>query len=134
MCGIGILLLLLEDFLFTLLIGCSSSDNSITPEMIQAIKSMTDGNEYVSIVIIKNEPDNFDIMVEVLFEPESYSQIQSFTDAICKDCYNSFKDRDINQNISVWGYRSKNNVIYGKTSYDKYSGKFEFKTAEELNL
>ena len=116
------------------LISCSSSEKSITPGIVTAIQSMTDGNEYVSIATIENESNHLSIMMEFLFEPESYSQIQSFTDAICKDCYSYFKDHDINQNISVWGYRSKNNVIYGKTSYDKYSGKFEFKTAEELNL
>ena len=120
-----------------LLIGCSSSKNQITPEIVKAIKTITDGNEYVSINKIENESDHFSIMVEFLFEPESYSQVKSFTDAICEDCYHYFKDHNINQTINVWGYRLKDNdlkIMYGRTRYSEYSGKFEFKTAKELNL
>ncbi len=119
-----------------LLIGCSNSKDSITPEIIKTIKSMTDGNEYVSIATIENESTHFSIMVEFLFEPQSYSDVKKFTDAICKDCYKFFKENNIKRNIYVWGYRPKEDltVMYGKTSYDKYSGKFEFKTAKELNL
>jgi len=120
-----------------LLIGCSNSKDSITPEIIKTIKSMTDGNEYVFINKIENESNYLSIFVEFLFEPESYSQVQSFTDAICEDCYRIFKNQNINKSINVWGYRLKDKdltIMYGKTHYDKYSGKFEFKTAKELNL
>lgn len=120
-----------------LLISCSNSKDSITPEIIQSIKSMTDDNEYVSINDIKNESGYISIFVEFLFEPESYSQVQSFTDAICIDVFRLFKNHNINKSINVWGHCLKDNdltIMYGKTHYDKYSGKFEFKTAKELNL
>ena len=121
----------------TLLIGCSDSKDSITPEMIKTIKSMTDGNEYVFINKIENESNYLSIFVEFLFEPESYSQVQSFTDAICEDCYRIFKNHNIDKSINVWGHRLKDKdltIMYGRTHYDRHSGKFEFKTAKELNL
>lgn len=131
------ILILIILLLYVLLIGCSNSKDSITPEMIKTIKSMTDGNEYVFIDKIENESNYLSIFVEFLFEPESYSRVQSFTDAICEDCYRIFKNHNINKSINVWGYRLKDKdltIMYGKTHYDRHSGKFEFKTAKELNL
>ena len=115
----------------------SKPEKLIPSEIVQSVMSMTDKNKYVSIATIENEPDHFSIMAELLFEPQSISEVKSFTDAICEDCYRIFKNHNINKSINVWGYRPKDKdltITYGRTHYDKYSGKFEFKTAEELNL
>jgi len=111
----------------------------ITPEIKQEIKTLNEGSasKYISITDIKDESGYLSIFVEFLFEPESILQVQSFTDAICEDCYRIFKNHNIDKSINVWGYRPKDNdltFMYGKTHYDRYSGKFEFKTAKELNL
>lgn len=124
-------------FLCILIIGCSSSTESITPEIDQEIKSITDNNKYVSIT--KTEYDNslYRIELEFLREAESYEYVQAFTDAICKDCYRILKENDININISVWGHYPRDIdfvTMYGRTYYNKHSGKIEFKTAKELNL
>jgi len=119
--------------------SCLSSEPEelIPPEIVQSIISMTDNNQYVSINDIENKPGYLSIFVEFLFEPESISQVKSFTDAICEDCYRIFKNHNINKSINVWGYRPKDKdltIMYGRTHYDEYSGKFEFETAKELNL
>ena len=106
-----------------LLISCSNSKDSITPEIIKNIKSMTDNNKYVSINDIKEESGYLSIFVEFLFEPESILQVQSFTDAICEDCYRIFKNHDIDKSINVWGYRLKDKdltIMYGKTHYNRH--------------
>jgi len=109
----------------------------IAPEIIQSVKSLTNNNKYVSINDIKDESGYLSIFVEFLFEPESILQVQSFTDAICEDCYRIFKNHNIDKSINVWGYRLKDKdltIMYGRTHYDRHSSKFEFKTAKELNL
>lgn len=120
-----------------LLIGCSDSKDSITPEIDEEIRSMTTDNKYVSIT--KTEYDNslYRIDLEFLIEAQSFDYIKTFTDAVCEDCYRILKKHDINCNISVWGYYPKGIdlvTMYGRTYYSKNSGKFEFKTAKELNL
>ena len=115
----------------------SEPEKLIPLEIVNSVKSLTEGNKYVSISTIENEPNHFSIMVELLFEPQLISEVKSFTDAICEDCYRIFKDHNINRTINVWGYRLKDKdltIMYGRTSYDQYSGKFEFETAKELNL
>ena len=119
--------------------SCLSSEPEkvIAPEIIQSVKSLTNNNKYVSINDIKDESGYLSIFIEFLFEPESILQVQSFTDAICEDCYRIFKNHDIDKSINVWGYRLKDKdltIMYGRTHYDRHSGKFEFKTAKELNL
>jgi len=120
-----------------LLIGCSDSKDLITPEIDKEIRSMTTDNKYVSIT--KTEYDNslYRIDLEFLIEAQSFDYVKTFTDAVCEDCYGILKKNDINCNISVWGYYPKGLdlvTMYGRTYYSKNSGKFEFKTAKELNL
>ena len=120
-----------------LLIGCSNSKDLITPEIDKEIRSMTTDNKYVSIT--KTEYDNslYRVDLEFLIEAQSFDYVKTFTDAVCEDCYRILKKHDINCNISVWGYYPKGIdlvTMYGRTYYSKNSGKFEFKTAKELNL
>ena len=119
--------------------SCLSSEPEklIPPEIIQEIKSITDDNKYVSIS--KTEYDNslYRIELEFLTEAQSFDYVKSFTDAVCIDCYRILKKHNIELSISVWGYYPRGTdlvTMYGRTHYDKYSGKFEFKTAKELNL
>ena len=121
----------------TLLIGCSDSKDSITPEINKEIKSMTIDNKYVSITKTKYDNSLYRIELEFLIEAQSFDYVKTFTDAVCEDCYRILKKHDINCNISVWGYYPKGIdlvTMYGRTYYSKNSGKFEFKTAKELNL
>ena len=123
--------------LCTFLIGCSSSSNSVTPEIDQKIKSITDGNKYVSITETEYDSSLYRIQLDFLIEAQSFDYVQSFTDAVCKDCYRMLKNHNIESSISVWGRYPRGTdlvTMYGRTYYDKHSGKFEFKTAKELNL
>ena len=131
-----ILILVILSFCI-LLIGCSDSKDSITPEIDKEIKSMTIDNKYVSITKTKYDNSLYRIELEFLIEAQSFDYVKTFTDAVCEDCYRILKKHDINCNISVWGYYPKGLdlvTMYGRTYYSKNSGKFEFKTAEELNL
>ena len=120
-----------------LLIGCSNSKDSITPEIDKEIKSMTIDNKYVSITKTEYDSSLYRIDLEFLIEAQSFDYVKTFTDAVCEDCYKILKKYDISCNISVWGYYPKGIdlvTMYGRTYYSKNSGKFEFKTAKELNL
>jgi len=125
--------------------GCSGGNSTknvaiITPEIKQEIKDSNGelASKYISITNIKeNNGISISIDVELLFEPESYNVVKTWTDAICENCYKILKKHNINYNIYVWGKRPKGGdfiKIYGRTNYDKYSGVFNFKNAEELNL
>lgn len=131
------ILILIILLFFILLIGCSNPKDLITTEIDKEIKSMTTGNKYVSIT--KTEYDNslYRIELEFLIEAQSFDYVKTFTDAVCEDCYRILKKYDIKCNISVWGYYPKGLdliTMYGRTYYSKNSGKFEFKTAKEINL
>ena len=121
----------------TLLIGCSDSKDSITPEIDKEIRSMTTDNKYVSITKTEHDNSLYRIDLEFLIEAQSFDYVKTFTDAVCEDCYRILKRNNIDCNISVWGYYPKGIdlvTMYGRTYYSKNSGKFEFKTAKELNL
>jgi len=115
--------------------GCLTSkpEKLISPEIVQSIMSITTDNKYVSITSAKDESTYFVIEVEVLFVPQSISEVKVFIDAICESCYKIFKTQGINRSIYVHGYRPKDKdltIMYGTTRYDKYSGKFTFETAK----
>ena len=125
--------------------GCGSGNSTkngavITPKIKQEVKDSNEefASKYISITNIKESSGiSISVDVELLFEPESYNVVKTWTDAVCENCYKILKKHDINYNIYVWGKRSKGEdfiKIYGRTNYDKYSGVFKFKNAEELNL
>lgn len=120
-----------------LLIGCSSSEKPITDNILKEVLSITANSEYVNILNTEDNGSVYRVNIELLFEPQSINQIQLCTDSICKDCYAILKNNNIERSISVWAQspESDNFVsVYGRTYYSKSSGKFEFKTAKELNL
>jgi len=111
----------------------------ITPEIKQEIKTLNEGSasKYISITDIKESSGSISVDIELLNEPESYDEVKMWTDAVCEDCYKILKEHNIDYFIHVWAKRPKGEdfiKIYGKTDYDKYSGVFKFKNAEELNL
>ncbi|MBA7581014.1 hypothetical protein ES695_14800 [Candidatus Atribacteria bacterium 1244-E10-H5-B2] len=120
-----------------LLVSCSNSKDSITLEIDKEIKSITIDNKYVSITKTEYDSSIYRIELEFLIEAQSFDYVKSFTDAVCKDCYRILKKHNINRSIFVWGYYPRGIdfvTMYGRTYYSKSSGKFEFKTAKELNL
>lgn len=115
--------------------GCLTSEPEklVSPEIIQSIMSMTDGNKSFSITSAKDESNYFVIRIEVLFVPQSISEVETFTDAVCERCYRLFKTQGIDRSIYVHAYRPKDKdltIMYGTTRYDKYSGKFTFEIAK----
>ena len=123
--------------------GCGGEKNIavITPEIKQEIKTLNEGefaSEYILITDIKESIGiSISVDVELLFEPESYNTVKTWTDIVCENCYKVLKKYNIDYSIFVWAKRPKGEdfiKIYGRTNYDKHSGVFRFKNAEELNL
>lgn len=109
-------------------------------EQIIAISSQDSVNEYISIAEVElTQNDSLcRITINLLFEPENHSQIKTWTNAVCEECLMVLKANGIvNKNISGWGQRQMADgrvIIYGRTYYNHYTKKYEFKTARELNL
>jgi len=123
--------------------GCGGEKDIavITPEIKQEIKILNEekpADKYISIINIEESSGiSISVDVELLFEPESYNVVKTWTDAVCENCYKVLKKYNIDYSIFVWAKRPKGEdfiKIYGRTNYDKHSGVFRFKNAEELNL
>jgi len=128
-------------FISVLLIACSSSTSApkvtITPEIEEEIFAITKNVNQISIDRVEDYSTYFTVWVEFLYEPTTTQEIEVFLTAVCEDCYRIAKKHELKVSINVWGFRPKDDDLtynYGKAHYDRYSGKFEFKTAKELNL
>jgi len=95
--------------------------------------------KFISCAKVEDDGSVCQIWVELLFEPDDYQQVKTWTDAVCESSKRILDAAGISRDISVWANRpdpkKKGNVIlYGRTFYSHYTGESEFKSAEELNL
>ena len=107
-------------------------------EIEQKIKAIPDNEciaKYISTLNVEDDGSMYRITILLypLFEPRSYDQIQTWTDAICKLSKRILDNYGLVRNISVWAFRPigfswENGVIfYGMTFYDRHTDRFEFK-------
>jgi len=106
-------------------------------QKIEAISDNESVAKYVSISKIEDNGSVYRITINLLFEPENYRQVQTWTDAVCESSKRILDNNGIVRNISVWANRTIRNgkvIVYGRTFYSRHIKRFEFKNAEELNL
>jgi len=110
-------------------------------EIEQKIKAISAPpvDEFISISKIEDDGLVYRIWINLLFEPENYQQVQTWTDAVCESSKKILDDGGMVRSISIWANRPDqekegNVIVYGRTFYDRHTGKSEFKNAEELNL
>jgi len=109
-------------------------------EIKQKIKAISDNEciaKYISTLKVENDGSMYRIylLMYPLFEPRSYDQIQTWTDAVCKSSKRILDNYDLVRNISVWAIRPigfsweriGGVIFYGVTFYDRHTDKFEFK-------
>lgn len=106
----------------------------------QEVKAISDDEsvaKYISISKIEDDGSMFRITINLLFEPENYQQVQTWTDAVCESSKRILDSNNATRNISVWANRPTKGgqvVVYGRTFYSHNTGRTEFKNAKELNL
>ncbi len=97
--------------------------------------------KYIKIPKVEDDGSMYRIWIYFLFEPKSYSQVQTWTDAVCKSSKCILNNDGVVRDIEVWAIRPigiyliEGGVIaYGRTFYDHHTNKFEFKKIGGLRL
>ena len=132
--------------IFTLLVfsGYLVAKEKLT-EIEQKIKAIS-ANEcfakYFAIINVEDDGSMYRITISLypLFEPRSYDQIQTWTDAVCKSSKRILDNYGLVRNISVWAIRpirisvagDGGLIVYGRTLYDHHTDKYEFKSPKVL--
>lgn len=107
-------------------------------EIEQKIKAISTNEcfaKYISTLKVEDDGSMYRIylLIYPLFEPSSYDQIQTWTDAVCKSSKRILDNYGLVRNISVWAIRPigfswvDGVIFYGMTFYDHHTDKFEFK-------
>ncbi|MBA7493261.1 hypothetical protein ES702_03818 [subsurface metagenome] len=118
-------------------------EKSEIKQKIKAISASECFAKYFSILTVENDGSMYRIMVSLypLFEPKSYEQIQTWSDAVCKSSKRILDNYGLIRNISVWIVRPmqfslEGNgylIIYGRTFYNHHTDRYEFKSLKVLN-
>lgn len=113
--------------------------SEISPDIERQIYAIIDepSSKYISISSIEDDGSLCRINIEFLFEPDSYSEVRIWTDAVCYETYDIFKRAGIERSISIWARRTLTGdrvALYGRTFYSRHTGKYEFQNIKELNL
>ena len=107
-------------------------------EQIRAILSDESVGEYISIAKIEDDGSVFRVWINLLFEPDNYRQAQTWTDAVCENCLKILRNNGVvNPSLSVWAQRQISGgkaSLYGRTYYDHWTDRFEFKNVQQLKL
>jgi len=114
-------------------------------EIKQKIKAVSTNEcfaKYISILNVEDDGSMYRITISLysLFEPRSYDQIQTWTDAICKSSKRILDNYGLVRNISVWAIRPMRFsmagegylIVYGRTLYDHRTDRYEFKSPKVL--
>lgn len=137
---------MLKQVLFVILImgillvsACSTTGSTVPvpPEVERQIYALSEGpvSGYISIIGMEDDGSLCRVNIELLFEPETYSEVAVWTDAVCYDIQSILESAGLQRDISVWAKRTLGDgrvVLYGRTYYSR--GRYEFKSAEELDL
>ena len=109
----------------------------ITADIEQQIFAISEGSADYLISEVEDDGFTYRIYIELLFEPESYAEVEGCTASACVNCQEIFSQANIKRDISVWARRTlpDNKVaLYGRTYYSQATGEYEFKNIKELNL
>lgn len=109
-------------------------------EIEQKIKTISENEciaKYISTLVVEDDDSMYRIylLIYPLFMPESYEQVQTWTDAVCMLSKRILDNYGLVRDISVWAIQSMGFpltgngglMVYGRTLYDHNTGKFEFK-------
>jgi len=117
-------------------------EKSEIKQKIKAISTSECFAKYFSILNVEDDGSMYRIMVSLypLFEPKSYEQVQTWTDAICKSSKRILDAYGLIRNISVWVVRpilismagNGGLIVYGRTLYDHHTDRYEFKSLKVL--
>lgn len=115
----------------------STADN-ITNEADAEIYAVVEGflAEVVEISAIEDNGKIYRIDLELLVETEDYEQIQTWTDAVCRESHAVLENHDTKRDISVWLRRTNDDgsvKVYGRTNYSLDKDEYEFKNKDELD-
>ena len=111
-------------------------------QKIKAISANECFAKYISILNVEDDGSMYRITISLypLFEPRSYDQIQTWTDAVCKSSKRILDNYGLVRNISVWAVRpilisvagDGGLIVYGRTLYDHHTDRYEFKSPKVL--
>ena len=98
--------------------------------------------KYIKIPEVEDDGSMYRIWMYLLFEPRNYSQVQTWTDVVCESSKRILDNDGVIRDIEVWAIRpiqiswegEGKVIVYGRTFYDRYTDKFEFKKTEEIKL
>jgi len=117
-------------------------EKSEIKQKIKAISASECFAKYFSILNVEDDGLMYRIIVSLypLFEPKSYEQIQTWTDAVCKSSKRILDNYGLVRNISVWAVRPMRFsvagegylIVYGRTLYDHHTDRYEFKSLKVL--
>jgi len=113
-------------------------------EIERKIKAISENEcfaKYFSILNVEDDGSMYRITIGLypLFEPRSYDQIKTWTDAVCKSSKRILDNYGLVRNISVWAIRpirlgagDSGLIVYGRTLYDHHTDRYEFKSPKVL--
>lgn len=96
----------------------------ITADIEQQVFAISEGSEDYSISEVEDDGFTYRINIELLFEPESYAEVEGCTASACVNCREIFSQAGIKRDISVWARRTLPNnkvALYGRTYYSQSS-------------
>jgi hypothetical protein len=109
----------------------------ITPEIKQEIRNLEgeSKNDLFTFTDIVEGNDSVTVKMKLLFEPKSKDEVQFLTDLACAACHKILREHGIDYFIHVWGYKPTEKegqvLMYGETSYNKYTSKLTFESKME---
>ena len=119
-------------FLFPLV---GAEGKSKIEQKIFAIDDNESIARHISIQKIEHDDSIYQIWITLKNEPHSYAEVQTWTDAVCKDTKKILDEFGVVENIAVWARRSTGKgkvAIYGRTFYSSALKSFRFKNVKEL--
>jgi len=111
-------------------------------QKIKAIPNYESFAKYIKIPEVEDDGSMYRIWMYLLFEPISFDQVQTWTDAVCESSKRILDNDGVVRDIEVWAMRPIQTswegewtvIVYGRTLYNRHTNKFEFKTTKELKL
>jgi len=122
---------------------CLQLEEKEKPSKIeQEIKAISDNEtiaKFISILKVEDDGSMYHIWIIFLFGPKNHDEVQIWTDVVCKSSKFILDNNDVARNIEVWAIRvlgfsweEGGVMFYGRTFYDRHTGKIEFKNINEL--
>ena len=117
-------------------------EKSEIKQKIKAISASECFAKYFSILNVEDDGSMYRIIVSLypLFEPKSYEQVQTWSDAVCKSSKRILDAYGLVRNIAVWVVRpilismagNGGLIVYGRTLYEHHTDRYEFESLKVL--